>query len=161
MSDDWDSFTTIGSRARGPGANREKVIRGSSALNAANRSGAGISTERKYGGANSGGGSEGQRLTKVDRSDDIIKPKKVGLEVGKAIQYAREHIRPEGEPMMTRSELGQKIGQSEASISSYERGQAMPDQAVFSKLEYHLEVHLRGNKIGERKEVKKRQRKEA
>ena len=52
---DWDTVTKIGSKARGPGANvqKEKVIRGESALNAARRQGADIATEKKFGGTNS------------------------------------------------------------------------------------------------------------
>jgi len=52
---DWDTVTKIGTKVRGPGANteKEKVIRSESALNAARRQGADISTEKKYGGANS------------------------------------------------------------------------------------------------------------
>jgi len=52
---DWDTVTKIGSKARGPGAKvqKEKVIRGESALNAAKRQGADISTEKKFGGTNS------------------------------------------------------------------------------------------------------------
>ena len=153
MSEEWDSVTKIGSKTRGPGAgDREKVIRGESAINAAKRQGANVSAEKKYSSTNTqGSGSEGQHLTKVDRSDDIVKPKTIGMDVANAIKKARGEAKNDKGAAMTQKDLATKINQTPTIVADFERGSAQPNEKILSDMERVLKVYLRGKNIGEAK----------
>ena len=166
MSDDWDTVTKIGSKTGGGSSQRETVVRGKGAINQAQRSGAIVGTEKKFTTGNpvslprsfciqqnahrlsclantplfpkaNKSGSEGQRLTKVDRSDDIIAPNKVPAEIGQNIRNRRSK---EGPYKMTQAQLAQKVNAPAKDIQTLESGDAIKNQALLNKVARVLKV---------------------
>ncbi|KAL9126277.1 MAG: hypothetical protein Q9217_004650 [Psora testacea] len=130
---DWDTVTKIGSKVSGGGSQRETVVRGKGALNEAQRTGAIVGTEKKFatGNAINKAGSEGQRLTKVDRSDDIVAPQKVSGEMGANIRNRRSK---EGPYKMTQAQLAQKVNSQANDIKLLESGDAIKNQALLNRV---------------------------
>ncbi|KAK6421855.1 multiprotein-bridging factor 1 [Oleoguttula sp. CCFEE 5521] len=149
---DWDQVTKIGKSVRGPGASeRETTIKGKSALNAAQRSGAVVGTEKKFATANAGStGLEGQRLTKVDRADGPVATKKVPEEVSKALQLARTQLKNQKGTTMTQKDLASKANVDVKAVADLERtGADFPSMDVVLKLQKAANVRLTGSNIGE------------
>ncbi|CAH2351799.1 multiprotein-bridging factor 1 [[Candida] railenensis] len=141
---DWDSVTIIGSKARvGGGGPRQTVAKTAGQLNEARRTGAVVGTEKKYGSTNTKSNPEGQRLTKLDATDDVVPTKKLDASVGKAIAQARQ------EKKLTQKDLATKVNEKPQIINDYEAGRAVPNQQLLGKLERALGVKLRGKNIGE------------
>lgn len=141
---EWESTTVIGRRARAGGSGpRANIARSQGQVNEARRSGLVLSVDKKYGSTNVRGNSEGQRLTKVDRETDIVKPKKIDGEVGKIMSRVRN------DKKLSQKDLATRVNEKPSVINDYEAARAIPNQQVLSKIERALGVKLRGKNIGE------------
>ncbi|THW56508.1 carboxypeptidase S [Aureobasidium pullulans] len=141
----------IGSKARGGAAGpRETVIKGKSALNAAQRSGGIVATEKKFATANAASkGIEGQHLTKVDRSEDIVATKKVPDDVAKALQQARQQLKNPKGATMTQKDLASKASVDVAYVAALERpGADWPGMDFVQKIQKAANVRLTGANVG-------------
>lgn len=152
MSEEWDTVTKIGQKVSGGGGGpREKVVRGKSALNAAQRTGTLVATEKKFATGNmaSKPAVEGQHLTKVDRADDTAPVPKVPKSVGDIIETKRQNLPTK----LSRKQLAEKASIKLPELSDLVTGQMPLHQANkhLEALEKVLNVRLRGDQIGEPK----------
>jgi len=143
MSDDRDTFVKIGSRVSGVSV-KPTVAKTQAEINSARRAGAVISTDKKYVTGNKTADPNGQRLTKIDRENEVAPPPKIDVQVGKAMAKARS----DKTPPMTQKDLATKVNEKPSVINDYESGRAIPSQQVLAKLERALGVKLRGKDIG-------------
>lgn len=82
-------------------------------------------------------GSEGQRLTKVDRADDIIPVQKTSAEVGAAIRTRRSK---EGPYKMTQAELAKKVNAQANDIKLLESGEGAKNQGLLNRVARVLKI---------------------
>ncbi|KAJ5336541.1 Multiprotein-bridging factor 1 [Penicillium brevicompactum] len=131
---DWEPTLKIGRSFNGASAQpREKTLKGNSALNAANRIG-GVTTEKKYTTGNLGakaGAPEGQRMTKVDQADDIVKPPVMDKQIGQNIIAARTNRK------LNQKQLATQANVPLTTLQQIERGVALSQVAnpVITKLQ--------------------------
>ncbi|KAI5474234.1 hypothetical protein MNV49_003864 [Pseudohyphozyma bogoriensis] len=138
-------LTVIGQRARGP-----TVAKDGAALNAARRSGAAIDTDKK-GTGNKIAGVDHAKIAKLDRDNEVAPPATVSMELGKAIQKARQNFKDStGAPKpMSQGDLAKAINQKSTVIQDYENMKATPNPQILGQMERILKVKLRGAGIGQ------------
>jgi len=143
---DWDTLK-IGSKGRTP-----KVAKSTAEVNAARRSGAVVSTDKKIttGINKAHAGTDHQRIAKLDRENEVAPPPKISPTVGKAIQTGRM------EKGLTQKDLAQKVNEKPSVIQDYESGKAIPNPQILAKLERVVGVKLRGSDIGKKLEGPKK-----
>ena len=88
---------------------------------------------------------EGQHLTKVDRSEDIVATKKVPENVAKALQQARAGLTNQKGTTMTQKDLASKASVDVAYVAARER----PAMDFVQKIQKAANVRLTGAKVGE------------
>ncbi|XP_067662316.1 endothelial differentiation-related factor 1-like [Haliotis asinina] len=128
-------IVTIGKKHKGGQRSKE-------AVNAAMRTGADVSTEKKYAAGSNKQSCANKNTAKLDRETDELHHEHVSLDVAKLIQLSRQN------KGFTQKELATKINEKPQVINEYESGKAIPNQQVLGKLERALGVKLRGKDKG-------------
>jgi len=128
---DWNTVV-ISKRPQSGGAKKPQN------LAAAQRAGAQINTEKKYGAGGNARSGTGLNMAKLDAETEELKHNTVDKAMSKKIQQARLAKK------MTQAQLAQAINEQPKTITEYENGKAIPNQQVLSKMERALGAKLRG-----------------
>jgi len=137
-SEDWDQVTVL--RKRPPKASAMKTQQ---AINAAQKQGIPIETNKKYGAATNKHANTTLNTTKLDRETEELHHQTVSSDVAKLIQQARQ------QQAITQKDLATRICEKPQVVNEYESGKAIPNQQVLAKLERALGVKLRGKDKGQ------------
>lgn len=138
MSEEWDSVTVL--RKKPPKAS---AMKSQQAINAAQKQGIPIETNKKYNAATNKHTGTTLNTTKLDRETEELHHNTVAIDVAKLIQQARQ------QKGITQKELATKICEKPQVVNDYEAGKAIPNQQILAKLEKALGVKLRGKEKGQ------------
>ena len=138
MSSDWDTVTVL--RKKPPKASAMKTQQ---AINAAQKQGIPIETNKKYNAATNKHAGTTLNTTKLDRETEELHHDTVGIDVAKIIQQARQ------QKGLTQKDLATKICEKPQVVNDYEAGKAIPNQQILGKMERVLGVKLRGKEKGQ------------
>uniref|UniRef100_A0A915DDQ4 HTH cro/C1-type domain-containing protein n=1 Tax=Ditylenchus dipsaci TaxID=166011 RepID=A0A915DDQ4_9BILA len=120
-----------------------KTLRSSAEINAAQRRGDAIETNKKH----LGGGNRQHKMDKntaiLDDETEELHHERVSLTLGKVLQQSRQAKE------LTQKDLATKINEKVEVIREYECGKAVPNSTILAKMERCLSVKLRGKDIGQ------------
>uniref|UniRef100_A0A1I7ZA92 HTH cro/C1-type domain-containing protein n=1 Tax=Steinernema glaseri TaxID=37863 RepID=A0A1I7ZA92_9BILA len=126
-------------RRHGPA---HKTAKTNAALNAAQRSGAAIETNKKYAAGGNKQHMLGKNTAKLDQETEELHHDRVSLSLGKVMQQARQTKE------WSQKDLAVAVNEKPQVVSEYENGKAVPNQQILAKMERALGVKLRGKDIG-------------
>lgn len=119
------------------------TLKSEKAVAAAQRSGAELSTEKKYSAATNKQKDSDKNAAKLDRETEELKHNTIGMDVGKLIQQGRQA------KQMSQSDLAKAICEKPNVVTDYEKGASIPNQAILGKMEKALGMKLRGKDKGQ------------
>ncbi|KAK9049203.1 hypothetical protein SSX86_031830 [Deinandra increscens subsp. villosa] len=133
IAQDWEPVVLHKSKPKA------QVLRDQKAVNQALRAGAQVQTVKKFdGGTNKKSPATAVYARKLDEAEQPAALDRVAPEVRQLIQKARI------DKKLSQADLAKQINERPQVVQEYENGKAVPNQAVFAKMERVLGVKLRG-----------------